>query len=336
MLLLNFTASEMRKVRSGRIWKHDERDMLLLLIGVAQICLIALTVVFWQDLSIAARAVAMIAVALGHWYCIAIVGHFYIHTGWFVSGLAERLAALLVSLSMGQSASAYRLSHVRNHHRYGNDRQDAHGKTCDLSSTFRHAPPGQHRGLLAYVLGGAVETFWRELGLRMAVAVMPFGFVPKPVGRLPLSRGQSRRVREVHSIGLELGGLSLVWWALLILRPGFAICYGIALLAAFALVNLQNYFEHFGACPEVPEANSVSHYGALYNRMTFNDGYHQEHHLRPAQHWSQLPELRGQAHLQQADVEPVVSPWPAVLGFLDRGRPRLDRDGAAPECRASR
>ena len=38
--------------------------------------------------------------------------------------------------------------------------------------------------------------------------------------------------------------------------------------------------------------NAVSCYGRLYNAVTFNNGYHQEHHLRPAVHWTKIAALK--------------------------------------------
>jgi hypothetical protein len=54
---------------------------------------------------------------------------------------------------------------------------------------------------------------------------------------------------------------------------------------------------------------TVSHYGALYNLLFFNDGYHAEHHARPGTHWRRLPAIR------QAGAE--TSLWPAPLRWLE-------------------
>ena len=91
------------------------------------------------------------------------------------------------------------------------------------------------------------------------------------------------------------------------------------------MVNVQNYYRHYGANPKSRSADAVSHYGQLYNVLTFNDGFHQEHHLNPGAHWSKLPAVR-ERHRSRLEAQPrIISPVPAMLGFLDRRRPLLHR-----------
>ena len=68
-----------------------------------------------------------------------------------------------------------------------------------------------------------------------------------------------------------------------------------------ALCFLQGHFEH--------ARGTTSHYGWLYNRCFFNDGYHAEHHLRPGEHWTRLP--------RQPHARAHTSRWPPVLRWLD-------------------
>lgn len=103
------------------------------------------------------------------------------------------------------------------------------------------------------------------------------------------------------------------------------LCYLPAFYIALSLVNIQNYYEHYGAKPEDRYADSVSYYGRLYNLLTFNDGYHQEHHLRPQAHWSTMPIVRREHRDKLDETQRVVSPVPAILGFLHRKRPQLHR-----------
>jgi fatty acid desaturase len=98
---------------------------------------------------------------------------------------------------------------------------------------------------------------------------------------------------------------------------------------SLALVNVQNNYEHYGAAPQNRYANSVSYYGSLYNLLTFNDGYHQEHHLRPLAHWTQMPRVKREYHDKLQAVERVISPVPALLGAFHRNRELLHRRSPA-------
>ena len=100
--------------------------------------------------------------------------------------------------------------------------------------------------------------------------------------------------------------------------------------AALVLVDVQNYYEHYGAVPEDRYANSVSCYHRIYNFFTFNDGFHQEHHVRPKAHWRDLPAVREQFRAELDTRGMVVSPVPAWLGLLDRRRPPLQRSDGQP------
>jgi hypothetical protein len=72
-------------------------------------------------------------------------------------------------------------------------------------------------------------------------------------------------------------------------------------LGGLLLCSLQGRYEHV--------RGTVSHYGAFYNTAFFNDGYHIEHHERPATHWTQLPRASKRAGER--------SRWPAVLRWLE-------------------
>ena len=110
------------------------------------------------------------------------------------------------------------------------------------------------------------------------------------------------RLRYSRTLVLESACVILLWSSLALLFPSFLLtCFLPGFLLAQLLCALQGHFEH--------ARGTTSHYGWLYNRLFFNDGYHIEHHAQPTAHWRRLPALR---HAQDK-----ASTWPAVLRFMD-------------------
>jgi hypothetical protein len=100
----------------------------------------------------------------------------------------------------------------------------------------------------------------------------------------------------------ELALVLLLWWMLLLLDPWLFLCaYLPGYVVGLGLCSLHGYYEH--------HRGTLSHYGALYNLLFFNDGYHVEHHAHPGRHWTHLP--------RRATGEVPHSRWPAVLRWLD-------------------
>jgi hypothetical protein len=94
-----------------------------------------------------------------------------------------------------------------------------------------------------------------------------------------------------------------LWAALAVIAPWFLLTvYLPGWLLGLALCELHGRLEHL--------RGTVSHYGRLYNWLCFNDGYHIEHHARPARHWTTLPTTR-------TGSETNSSRWPAVLRWLE-------------------
>ncbi|RSM58020.1 fatty acid desaturase [Actinoplanes sp. ATCC 53533] len=305
-----------------RLWRNSPADAILLGLCIAQfavtIALAALTPAgLWPRLGSAVLVTAMIT------YSVLIVNHMFVHQPWFNDARLNGIVSLVMSANIAQSAQAYHLSHVRNHHRYNNDRK-RDGTTADFSSTYRYSRDDDHAPLwryLAYSLVASIQEFavtWASL--RRLGGVGPRettlrGLASRNPGRRAAELGQLRYDRLAQVAFTVLLAVLSWQWVLLCYLPSVAI--------AFTLVNVQNYYRHFGAEPDSRYANSVSYYSRLYNRLTFNDGYHQEHHLRPTAHWTRLREVAAQYQERLDEAGRVVSPVPPVVGFLDTGR--IDR-----------
>ncbi len=114
--------------------------------------------------------------------------------------------------------------------------------------------------------------------------------------------GTGGRFRRSGDTAMESVSILLLWTALAVLKPHFfMLVYLPGYALGLALCWCQGYYEH--------AAGVTSHYGAIYNLLCFNDGYHAEHHARPGRHWTEL------ARVPAADA--VTSRWPPLLRWID-------------------
>ncbi|MFF7023163.1 fatty acid desaturase family protein [Streptomyces klenkii] len=321
-------------MKTGGIWKHTPRDALLLVFSVAQFAVTIWLATAWDGASAPWRAGGYALLAVMMAYNIIVISHLFTHVPWFASSRLNGLVSLLNSVNIGQSVQAYHLTHVRNHHRFNNDLKGADGTTRDTSSTYRDGKDGEHAPLLYFVVMGALDSLVGR-GKEILYVVRLWRVTPGDGKLLELaSRREPRRGKELRQVQADRAAhcLSLVLFAA-ISWQWTLFCYLPSFFIALAMVNVQNYYRHYGADPSSRATDSVSHYGRLYNALTFNDGYHQEHHLSPATHWSQMPVVRERRRGELDGRPRIISPVPAMLGFLDRKRPLLHHGtatGGAP------
>jgi fatty acid desaturase len=82
---------------------------------------------------------------------------------------------------------------------------------------------------------------------------------------------------------------------------------------------MENYFEHYRASnPDNRFSNSVSYYGSLYNKIFLNVGYHQEHHLEPQTHWSDIRTVKEKYAKKMSDNDLFISTGPPLLGHFSK------------------
>lgn len=318
-----------------KLWKNSPLDAVMLGLSLTQAALMFTLATRWEEASVVERAGGFVLLVFMITYNIIIISHLFTHTPWFGPRVLNALASMLNSMNIGQSAQAYQLTHVRNHHRYNNDRKGPDRHTRDISSTYEDGQDGEHDSVWHFAFVGAAHTFRNTVRNVLAVWRL-WGVGPQEtVLRKLAAKDSGRHARELRQVQLDRMAhvVALVVFAALSWRWTL-LCYLPAFYLALAFVNVQNYFEHYGAAPERRDTDSVSYYGRLYNLLAFNDGYHQEHHLRPQTHWSRMPEVRRDHADALNNVQRVISPVPAILGFLDRKRPLLHKraHGAAPSC----
>jgi fatty acid desaturase len=314
-----------------RIWRTSPKDSILAAISLVHLLALLAMAITWKISPVPVRIFDGFALVALIAYSTVIISHQFIHVPWFVDDRMNALVSVVNSVNIGHSVQTYRFSHVRNHHRYSNDRCGPDGMTRDTSSTYRNGKDGEHEPMLSYVITGtkwaiidflkeilSVKRLWRVGSHEKDLLVLASGHEPK----------RSRELRQIqvdraaHTVSVLLFLLISWQWTVFCYFPAFAV--------AMVLANTQNYYRHFGADPDERAANSVSYYGRLYNLLAFNDGYHQEHHLAPGAHWSSLPAVHERHRASLEAQLRIVSPVPAMLGFLHRDRillhRRADRD----------
>jgi len=62
----------------------------------------------------------------------------------------------------------------------------------------------------------------------------------------------------------------------------------------WSLSCLGDYYEHWGAKPGDPPRTRLELNNPVYNLVSFNNGFHQEHHYRPQTHWTRMAEVRAE------------------------------------------
>ncbi|MFG3558430.1 fatty acid desaturase family protein [Micromonospora sp. NPDC047557] len=307
-----------------QIWKKSPLDGILVALSVGQFtAMVAMAALFGQ-MAPWVKVVTGLTLPVMMAYNIIVITHLVTHSPWFADRRLNSAVSILNSLNIGQSVMAYQLTHVRNHHRFNNDPLQADGTTRDITSTYRGGRDGNHAPMLRYSVGGAAESLiGRAREFLSATRLWRVGSGEQVLLSL-VSPRDPRRGRELGQIQLDRAAhsLSLIVFAAISWQWTLA-CYLPAFFLALTMVNVQNYYRHYGANPDDRAADSVSHYGRLYNLLSFNDGYHQEHHLNPTAHWSQLPAVRERARVRLDSTERIISPVPAMLGFLHTRRALL-------------
>jgi hypothetical protein len=110
------------------------------------------------------------------------------------------------------------------------------------------------------------------------------------------------QLRITRQILFESLPILILWMSLGIWSPRFFLfTYLPGYFAGLGLCALQGHYEHAPV--------TTSHYGAIYNLLSFNDGYHVEHHANPAMHWRNLP--------RRVERGARSSRWPPLLRWLD-------------------
>ncbi len=70
-----------------------------------------------------------------------------------------------------------------------------------------------------------------------------------------------------------------------------AVFFGVPWVATALFLPISNWLQHDGSTYESAATSANVNLGFFSRRVGFNIGYHSAHHIRPAAHWTKLPEL---------------------------------------------
>ena len=198
--------------------------------------------------------------------------HLHIHRPFSTKTWLNLMLDLSMGLTTGMTASNWRIQHRYGHHR-GIDqpyRPDRAWETARYSAL----------GALSFSIRSIWPTFWRPVAEAFRKGVLKD--VKSPI---------NYRWAFVEQSLLILFALSLLAW-----KPGLVLTFLLPWYALIAFISRYvDYLNHYGCDEHSPNPyeranNSLS---PVFNRVCNNFGYHTAHHLKPAAHWTELPEIHA-------------------------------------------
>ncbi|MGV3533887.1 MAG: fatty acid desaturase family protein [Chthoniobacteraceae bacterium] len=231
-----------------------------------------------------------------------VVKHNHIHTPTFRSPLLNRTLNVWLALLTGTSTTGIRTAHNQRHHRTSQSYDDF--VRCSLVGKKR---PG--RALFSYC-GLVIVQTWRHAA--------------KDVASL------RKRSKSLHRL---LATERATIWTLTICATAidwqrFALVFLLPWLFSQWFLITINLLQHDGLEGRGDLLESRNVVGKLSNWIFLNNGYHTAHHIRPALHWSLLPDYHGRELSAHIPESLVARSLPGLLAdwWKDRAM-RLAVDG---------
>lgn len=218
--------------------------------------------------------------------------HHHMHVPIFNSKLLNRSYELFVSGVTGIPFQGWKSFHTI-HHRYNNDFV-VNGKTYDPVSFYRYGNNGERENFWLYT----IKSIYRDFS---GLTTHDDTCLTKVV------------VSKQKELRCEQCMFGIFLFAIFLYYPPYALFYIGVYLLSLILNNANSYGEHFGPVEQSNfRANSVGNYNKLYNILCFNSGLHQEHHVRPSAHWTQLPKITKTLPAKRHIVNTIYmfnAPW---------------------------
>jgi len=268
--------------------KYSRYDFILVLLSFFQASGLLLWAIYFNDLYFNENCLIFLLQLFLFYFNPIVTTHNFLHTPFFTSSWMNSSFAILNSMNLGLPQILYKYHHL-NHHRHNNSLEDP-------SSTYLFGKNKKQEHWISY----SARSLFRE-GTTLAFK-------------------QTLQKKETAQLLVETLSTLFFWSMLVFINWKFFICAYLPLFyAGWFLAHVENYFEHFKArAPSNRFGNAVSFYGRGYNIVMFNEGYHQEHHISPQEHWSKRPETTLRYQKQMREAGAYTAKLPPLLGMFER------------------
>ena len=196
--------------------------------------------------------------------------HYHTHWPTFNNKRYNEVYEIVASMAYLLPQQWWKYAHML-HHRYNNDNANDKGECKDPASIFYYSRDGKPRNFWKYSVEGGFYISYGYL----------FG---SPWYIEKVQKITQRLKYEQHALRVFIAMMFLM-----------SVKIGLFVLLSFVLACMLNqavsYGLHWGQIQFRGDTTRDSHssYNKFYNFISFNCGYHQEHHHKPGVHWSRLP-----------------------------------------------
>ena len=268
--------------------KHSKLDWILFLLALFQTASLLVWAGTFENLSLMVNSFIFTGELLLFYFNPIVITHNFLHTPFFKASILNKLFPIINSMNLGLPQILYKYHHL-NHHRHNNSLEDP-------SSTYLFGKDNLQEHWIPYcafsLLRDGTKKAWNQT-------------IQKKEGHLLFF--------ELASVSLFLGVLLMISWKF------FVYGYLPLFYLGWFLAHMENYFEHYKASsPSDRFGNAVSIYHGLYNKLMFNEGYHQEHHISPQEHWTKRPNTKARYLEQMKQSGSYEAKWPPLLGMFEK------------------
>jgi fatty acid desaturase len=267
--------------------KHSKLDLILTIVAGLQGAGLISWGIYFNQISVAGHVGIFLLSLLIFYFNPIVITHNFLHTAFFKSHTLNRLFPIFNSMNLGLPQILYKYHHL-NHHRHNNSLEDP-------SSTYLFGKNDQQEHWISY----SAFSLLRD-GTQKAWA-------------------QAIQKDEGHLLYIEIAAVVIFWILLANINLYFFLYAYIPLFyCGWFLAHLENYFEHYKArSPSDRFGNAVSFYPRWYNTIMFNEGYHQEHHISPQEHWSRREETKSRYLEQMKKAGAYEAKFPPLMGMFE-------------------